>query len=233
MSVSLQGVKKNYYPAGVGRGRRFSALALDRAPVEVLKGVSFEIQTGETVAILGESGSGKSTLLALLAGLDRPDEGQIQIDGSDITALDETGLAAFRAAKLGIVFQQFHLMQDLTALENVSLPLELAGEVHARERAHEMLAAVNLAPRASHFPRELSGGECQRVAIARALVARPRLLLADEPTGNLDLKTAETISDLFFSLVEAQKSTLILVTHSEVLARRCGRVARLGDGVLR
>lgn len=224
MSLQLQAVVKSY--------RQNDSRNIDRT-VEVLKGVTFGVRTGETVAILGESGSGKSTLLALLAGLDRPDSGEISVDDEPLVGMNETQLAAFRARKLGIVFQQFHLMQDLTALENVALPLELAGDGEARARATELLAAVGLADRGHHFPRELSGGECQRVAIARALVARPKLLLADEPTGNLDLRTAEKVADLFFSLVAEQGSTLVLVTHSEVLAKRCSRVARLGDGVLK
>jgi putative ABC transport system ATP-binding protein len=201
-------------------------------PVEVLRGLNFNVPTSQTVAVLGESGSGKSTLLALLAGLDRPDSGTIWVDDEAISSMNETQLAQFRAKKLGIVFQQFHLMQDLTALENIALPLELSGHAQATEQAQFFLQAVGLSERARHFPRELSGGECQRVAIARALVSRPRLLLADEPTGNLDVKTAEKVADLFFNLVQEQKSTLILVTHSEVLARRCHSVVRLKDGTL-
>lgn len=200
--------------------------------IEVLRGVSFEAQAGQSVAILGQSGSGKSTLLALLAGLDRPSEGSIRVGDQDVAALDEEGLARFRARHLGIVFQQFHLMNDLTALENVALPLELAGEAEAEERAREALVRVGLDARTRHFPRQLSGGERQRVAIARALVVKPRVLLADEPTGNLDVETAQPVADLMFELAESANTILLVVTHSEELARRCARRLRLRNGLL-
>jgi putative ABC transport system ATP-binding protein len=218
VSVRVEGVSKAYNQS-------------DKS-VAVLKGLSFEVKQGESVAILGESGSGKSTLLALLAGLDSPDSGQIWIEDQSLVNQTETQLAKYRAEKLGIVFQQFHLMQDLTALENISLPLELSGKKDAKAQAEKMLESVGLAGRARHFPRELSGGECQRVAIARSLVSRPKLLLADEPTGNLDVKTAERVSELLFNLVAEFKSTFILVTHSEVLARRCHRTVRIVDGMI-
>lgn len=218
MSVRVEGVSKTYNQSGKS--------------VAVLKGLSFEVKQGESVAILGESGSGKSTLLALLAGLDSPDSGQIWIEDQSLVNQSETQLAKYRAEKLGIVFQQFHLMQDLTALENISLPLELSGKTDAKAQASKMLESVGLSGRARHFPRELSGGECQRVAIARSLVSRPKLLLADEPTGNLDVKTAERVSELLFNLVAEFKSTFILVTHSEVLARRCHRTVRIVDGMI-
>ena len=218
MSVRVEGVSKAYNQS-------------DKS-VAVLKSLSFEVKRGESVAILGESGSGKSTLLALLAGLDSPDSGQIWIEDQSLVNQSETQLAKYRAEKLGIVFQQFHLMQDLTALENISLPLELSGKKDAKAQAEKMLESVGLAGRARHFPRELSGGECQRVAIARSLVSRPKLLLADEPTGNLDVKTAERVSELLFNLVAEFKSTFILVTHSEILARRCHRTVRIVDGMI-
>lgn len=218
MSVRVEGVSKAYNQS-------------DKS-VTVLKGLSFEVKQGESVAILGESGSGKSTLLALLAGLDSPDSGQIWVEDQSLVNQSETQLAKYRAEKLGIVFQQFHLMQDLTALENISLPLELSGKRDAKAQAEKMLESVGLTGRARHFPRELSGGECQRVAIARSLVSRPKLLLADEPTGNLDAKTAERVSELLFNLVAEFKSTFILVTHSEVLARRCHRTVRIVDGMI-
>jgi len=218
VSVRVEGVSKAYNQS-------------DKS-VTVLKGLSFEVKQGESVAILGESGSGKSTLLALLAGLDSPDSGQIWVEDQSLVNQSETQLAKYRAEKLGIVFQQFHLMQDLTALENISLPLELSGKRDAKAQAEKMLESVGLTGRARHFPRELSGGECQRVAIARSLVSRPKLLLADEPTGNLDAKTAERVSELLFNLVAEFKSTFILVTHSEVLARRCHRTVRIVDGMI-
>lgn len=222
MSVALTDIKKHF-------GQSSKA-------VEVLRGLNLQVAEGERVAILGESGSGKSTLLSLLAGLDRPDAGAVVVDGEPLHQYDETSLAHFRARKLGIVFQQFHLMTDLTAIENVALPLELSGQETARgarERASALLHQVGLGERRHHFPRELSGGECQRVAIARALVSRPKLLLADEPTGNLDATTASRVADLLFELVESTKGTMILVTHSEALAKRCHRTLRLAGGVLR
>ena len=202
--------------------------------VDVLKGVSFAAAPGEKIAIVGQSGSGKSTLLALLAGLDKPDQGTVRIDGTSLSELDEVRLGRFRADRLGIVFQQFHLMADLTAEENVALPLELRPDAPSRsemmERARAGLEKVGLSHRRSHLPRQLSGGECQRVAIARALVTNPSILLADEPSGNLDVETAAQVSDLMFDLATRSGAILLLVTHSEELARRCSRVLRLRHG---
>jgi putative ABC transport system ATP-binding protein len=196
----------------------------------ILSGVSFEIARGETVAIMGASGAGKSTLLALLAGLDEPTSGIVRLAGNELTALDEDGRAAVRARHVGFVFQSFHLVPSLTALENVMLPLELTGRADARSTAREVLGRVGLAERVGHYPRQLSGGEQQRVAIARAFVTRPDVLFADEPTGNLDTATGERIMDLLFGLNSATGATLVLVTHDVALASRCGRVIRLDAG---
>jgi putative ABC transport system ATP-binding protein len=200
--------------------------------IEVLRGLDLEARAGDTLAILGRSGSGKSTLLALLAGLDEPTKGSIRIGGTDLASMDETALARFRSRNVGIVFQQFHLMGDLTALENVALPLELAGAEEVEARARQALEEVGLSDRATHFARQLSGGECQRVAIARALITRPQILLADEPTGNLDFDTAGAVADLMFRLAEQAGTILIVVTHSEELGRRCARSRRLHQGRL-
>jgi putative ABC transport system ATP-binding protein len=200
------------------------------ASIDVLKGINLQLTTGDTVAILGQSGSGKSTLLSLLAGLDQPSSGSIHMDGRDITTLSEQDLAVFRARTLGIVFQQFHLMSNLTALENVTLPLELAKDPAALEKGREALEKVGLSARSSHFPSQLSGGERQRVALARAFVVQPKLLLADEPSGNLDTRTGLQVVQLLFDLVESRKTTLILVTHNDELARRCRRQLHLVDG---
>ena len=194
--------------------------------------LALDITAGETVAILGASGSGKSTLLGLLAGLDTPSEGRILIGDTDITALDEDQRAILRGRELGFVFQAFHLLSGLTALENVMLPLELAGTPGAAETATRALADVGLAERRGHYPRQLSGGEQQRVAIARAFVTSPRLLLADEPTGNLDQTTGGRVSDLLFTRNREAGTTLVLVTHDPVLASRCDRVLQLTDGRL-
>ncbi|MGB5104943.1 MAG: ABC transporter ATP-binding protein [Steroidobacteraceae bacterium] len=196
----------------------------------ILSEVSLEIGRGETVAIMGASGAGKSTLLALLAGLDEATSGTVRLAGSELTALDEDGRAAVRARHVGFVFQSFHLLPSLTALENVMLPLELAGRRDARQAAREVLDRVGLAERVGHYPRQLSGGEQQRVAIARAFVTQPAVLFADEPTGNLDAATGERIMDLLFGLNAAVGSTLVLVTHDRALASRCGRVIRLDAG---
>jgi len=200
--------------------------------IEILKDLSLEVTAGETVAILGESGSGKSTLLSLLAGLDRPDRGEIILGGTNLNDLDEDGLSAFRGRELGIVFQQFHLMSTLSALENISLPLEIAGDAKAQSKAREALMAVGLSHRATHLPHQMSGGECQRVAIARAFVTNPRLLLADEPSGNLDTETGDSVMKLLFDLVKSRGMTLVLVTHNQPLADRCQRRVRLRDGKL-
>ena len=200
--------------------------------IEVLRGVNLRVAGGETVAIVGESGSGKSTLLSLLAGLDVPTRGSVRVGGADLGALSEAELARFRARRLGIVFQQFHLMSGLTALENVSLPLELQGATDADSRAREVLEQVGLTQRAGHLPSRLSGGECQRVAIARALVVEPALLLADEPSGSLDAATGDAVDRLLFELVERRGATLVLVTHSDRLAAACNRCLKLVDGAL-
>ena len=200
--------------------------------VEVLQNLSIEANTGEKVAILGPSGCGKSTLLSLLAGLDKPDRGTVEIDGHDLAKMSEDERSIIRSQKLGIVFQQYHLMRNLTAVENVGLPLELLGSLDFRERASHAIKEVGLSNRCGHFPSELSGGECQRVAIARALINRPALVLADEPSGNLDQKTGEEIMDLLFGLCQDHKITLLLVTHNQELARRCDRALLLNDGAL-
>jgi putative ABC transport system ATP-binding protein len=196
----------------------------------ILSDVSLAIGRGESVAIMGASGAGKSTLLALLAGLDEPTAGTVSLAGSDLTALDEDGRAAVRARHVGFVFQSFHLLPSLTALENVMLPLELAQRRDARKDALEVLDRVGLAGRVGHYPRQLSGGEQQRVAIARAFVTRPAVLFADEPTGNLDAATGERIMELLFGLNAASGATLVLVTHDSALAARCNRVIQLDAG---
>jgi putative ABC transport system ATP-binding protein len=196
----------------------------------ILSEVSLEIGRGDSVAIVGPSGAGKSTLLALLAGLDEPSGGSIHLAGHEISAMDEDGRSAVRAGHVGFVFQSFHLLPSLTALENVMLPLELAGRRDARGAAAEALDRVGLSSRRGHYPRQLSGGEQQRVAIARAFVTGPDVLFADEPTGNLDAGTGERVMDLMFGLNEATGTTLVLVTHDRELAGRCGRVIRLDAG---
>jgi len=203
-----------------------------RSRLTILEDVSFEIAAGEAVAILGASGSGKTTLLGLLAGLDLPSAGQVLIDGVDLAALDEDGRASLRRRMVGFVFQSFQLLPALTALENVMLPMELAGSSSARESALSLLTRVGLAERLDHYPRQLSGGEQQRVAIARAFAGPPRLLFADEPTGNLDSATGEEIVNLMFDLNRERDTTLLLVTHDERLAARCGRRLRLKAGRL-
>jgi putative ABC transport system ATP-binding protein len=198
----------------------------------ILAEVDLQIAAGETVAIVGASGAGKSTLLALLAGLDEPSAGRVWLNGAELTSLDEDGRAAVRARHVGFVFQSFHLVPSLTAIENVMLPLELAGLPNARGAAGEVLAQVNLTPRREHYPRQLSGGEQQRVAIARAFVTRPAVLFADEPTGNLDSVTGERIIELLFELNRAAQTTLVVVTHDEAIARRCGRIIKIEAGRL-
>ena len=195
----------------------------------IVADVSFGVERGESLAIIGPSGSGKSTLLAMLAGLDLPTRGTVLLNGVDLSTLDEDGRARLR---VGFVFQSFHLVPALTALENVMLPLELAGSERAAERAREALERVGLVPRARHYPRQLSGGEQQRVAIARALVSRPDVLFADEPTGNLDSVTGARIADLLFDQNREFGTTLVLVTHEIALARRCGRMLTLDAGRL-
>jgi putative ABC transport system ATP-binding protein len=198
----------------------------------ILDDINFVAAHGESVAILGVSGSGKSTLLGLLAGLDVPTRGRIFIDGTEITGLDEDARARLRAQRVGFVFQAFHLVPSLTALENVMMPLEMIGTANARRLAQETLERVGLRPRAEHYPRQLSGGEQQRVALARAFAATPKMLFADEPTGNLDTTTAGSIADLMFALNHEAGTTLILVTHDERLANRCGRTLFMDGGRL-
>jgi putative ABC transport system ATP-binding protein len=199
-------------------------------PVEVLKNLNLQMEVGETLAILGQSGSGKSTLLTLLAGLDSPSSGSILLNGHNMHQMNEEQLSKFRAQNIGIIFQQFHLMSHLTALENVTLPLDLFKDADAKRKANEALEQVGLGKRKDHFPHQMSGGECQRVAIARAMVVRPAILLADEPTGNLDNTTGAYVSDMIFDLVREHKMTLLFVTHNEQLAKRCGREQRLLNG---
>lgn len=206
------------------------SLGRDASRVHILKSVSLEIGRGEAIGLVGPSGSGKSTLLMTMAGLERPDTGRIIIDGEDLTGLDEDSLARFRGRNIGIVFQSFHLIPTMTALENVAVPLELAGDDDAFDRAATELEAVGLGKRLSHYPAQLSGGEQQRVALARALVVDPALLIADEPTGNLDETTGKGIVELLFHLKNERGATLVLVTHDPGLAAQCDRVIRLRSG---
>ena len=200
--------------------------------LHILRDVSFDLEPGSVTAIVGASGSGKSSLLAIIAGLDTPTSGTVQVNGQDLFALDEDGRAALRGRTMGFVFQNFQLMPNLTALENVMLPLELAGQRNARETARAMLERVGLAGRLQAYPRVLSGGEQQRVALARAFVQRPELLLADEPTGSLDGATGELILELLFSLNREHRTTLVLVTHDQALAQRCSGQIRVVDGTV-
>ncbi|HEX3673542.1 MAG TPA: ABC transporter ATP-binding protein [Rhizomicrobium sp.] len=199
-------------------------------PVAILSDLSLTVEDGETVALLGPSGSGKSSLLMVAAGLEAPTSGRAVVAGIDITALGEDALARFRRDHIGIVFQSFHLIPTMTALENVAVPLELAGVTDAFARARAELEAVGLGARVEHYPGQLSGGEQQRVALARAIAPRPKVLFADEPTGNLDGQTGKDVADLLFALHARSRTTLFLVTHEEALARRCGRIVRLKDG---
>jgi len=199
-------------------------------PLTILADVSLSVRNSETLAIVGPSGAGKSTLLALLAGLDSPSTGRVSIAGVDLTELDEDGRAAIRGRHVGFVFQSFHLIPSLTAIENVMLPLELGNRPDARQAAAQALAQVGLTPRAAHYPKQLSGGEQQRVAIARAFVTRPAVLFADEPTGNLDTTTGARVGELLFELNAQAHTTLVLVTHDRELAGRCGRVVRMEAG---
>ena len=207
-------------------------LASAAGPVNVLRGISLEIEEGTTVGLVGPSGSGKSTLMMALGGLERASAGTIEIAGCDLNALDEDALARFRRDNIGIVFQSFHLVPTMTALENVALPLELAGRKDAFDIARAGLEAVGLGARLAHYPAQLSGGEQQRVAIARAFAARPKLLLADEPTGNLDGATGKQVIDLLFRLHRESGATFLLITHDTELARRCDKILTLVDGAL-
>ena len=199
-------------------------------PLTILADVDLSITAGESMALVGASGAGKTTLLALLAGLDRPTTGTVSLCGHELTALSEDGRARVRGEHVGFVFQSFHLVPSLTALENVMLPLELAGDSRARERATEVVASVGLEQRMTHYPKQLSGGEKQRVAIARAFVARPDVLFADEPTGNLDTASGNRVTDLLFDLNRRHNTTLVLVTHDRTLAARCDRMLELEAG---
>ncbi|HUX73455.1 MAG TPA: ABC transporter ATP-binding protein [Steroidobacteraceae bacterium] len=205
-------------------------VASPEGSLEIIADVSLRVRAGETLAIVGASGAGKSTLLALLAGLDTPSSGRVLLAGADLTALDEDARAALRGKHVGFVFQSFHLIPSLTAIENVMLPLELANHADARGAAGDALAAVGLRPRRAHYPKQLSGGEQQRVAIARAFVTHPDLLFADEPTGNLDTASGQRIADLLFELNRSSGSTLVLVTHDRPLSMRCGRILQLDAG---
>lgn len=207
-------------------------VALPSGPLVILDGIDFDIQHGQSVAILGASGSGKSTLLSLLAGLDLPSSGSVRLFGEPLSELDEDGRARLRAQRVGFVFQNFQLLPALTALENVMLPLELRGDADAQQAAVGILQRVGLGERLAHYPRQLSGGEQQRVAIARAFVTRPALLFADEPTGNLDTATGQSIIDLLFGLNAEAGTTLVLVTHDAALAARCQRRLQLDGGRL-
>lgn len=208
------------------------SLGAGAARVHVLKSLSLSIAAGETVGLVGPSGSGKSTLLMVMAGLERADRGSVKVAGTELAGLDEDALARFRGSHVGIVFQSFHLIPTMTALENVAVPLELAGRPDAFPRAAAELEAVGLGGRMRHYPSQLSGGEQQRVAVARALAPEPRILVADEPTGNLDEATGRHIMDLLFAAHRARGTTLVLVTHDGALAARCGRVVRLRSGAI-
>lgn len=199
-------------------------------PVEILRGISLAVTKGETLGLIGPSGSGKSSLLMLMGGLEKASSGQVLALGQDLTVLNEDGLARFRRGNMGVVFQSFHLIPTMTALENVAIPLELAGVGDAFARAETELATVGLTNRQHHYPSQLSGGEQQRVALARAAAPRPAILLADEPTGNLDGTNGAVIMDLLFALRDRHAATLVLVTHAPELATRCDRVLRLADG---
>ncbi len=199
-------------------------------PVSILRGLDLSVARGESIAVVGRSGSGKSTLLMVIAGLERATQGRVEVVGADLNRLDEDGLARLRAANIGIVFQSFHLVPTMTALENVALPLEFLDRSDAFERARAALAEVGLSHREAHFPGQLSGGEQQRVALARALSPKPSLILADEPTGNLDLTTGAQVMDLLFDLKERTGATLLLITHDPSLTKRCDQIVSLADG---
>jgi putative ABC transport system ATP-binding protein len=205
-------------------------LASRAGDVEILKGIDLEIPTGQSLAVVGPSGSGKTSLLMIMGGLEQATRGGVQVAGHELSGLDEDSLARIRSRSIGIVFQSFHLVPTMTALENVALPLEFRGDPEARGKARSALAEVGLEARIEHYPAQLSGGEQQRVALARAIVAEPRLLLADEPTGNLDGVTGRQIVELMFALGRRHGTTLVLVTHDDRLAERCERIVRMADG---
>ncbi|MDX1824304.1 MAG: ATP-binding cassette domain-containing protein [Thiohalomonadales bacterium] len=223
------GSQQSAFVQAIQLGKRVTT---SEGPLTILDDINFSISTGTSVAVLGASGSGKTTLLGLLAGLDVPTEGQVFINGHDLGALDEDGRALLRAETIGFVFQNFQLLTGLTALENVMLPLELAGATNPRSLATDLLDRVGLGDRLTHYPNQLSGGEQQRCAIARAFAAQPQLLFADEPTGNLDQQTGKRIIDLLFSLNREQGTTLIMATHDESLAEHCDRRLHLDGGRL-
>lgn len=217
--IYVQSLKKSYDQA--------------QRKIDVLKDISFQVESGKSIAILGKSGSGKSTFLSLLAGLDSADAGHIKIDGDDICSMNEEQLTHYRAQKLGIIFQQFHLMEHLNALENVKLALDIAKVEGSYNQALNYLKEVGLGDRADHLPSQLSGGEKQRVAMARAICMKPKLLLADEPSGNLDEETAKMVMNSLFDLVKKHNLTLILVTHDSELATKCDKTYRLEEGMLK
>ncbi|PKU23467.1 ABC transporter ATP-binding protein [Telmatospirillum siberiense] len=205
-------------------------LASQAGEVNILRGIDLAVREGETIGVVGPSGSGKSTMMMVIAGLERPTSGRVVVAGHDLTRLDENGLATFRRENVGIIFQAFHLIPTMTALENVAIPMELARRPDAREEARRLLGLVGLSERLSHYPGQLSGGEQQRVALARAFGGRPRLLLADEPTGNLDQVNGQAVIDLLFGLHRETGTTLLLITHDPGLAAQCQRVVRIADG---
>ncbi|MGE3146019.1 MAG: ABC transporter ATP-binding protein [Pseudorhodoplanes sp.] len=225
----MNAMSRNPGPAIALSGINLS-LGRGAARVHILKDIDLEIGSGEAIGLVGPSGSGKSTLLMVMAGLERADTGRVSVAGENLSALGEDALARFRGRNVGIVFQSFHLIPTMTAIENVAVPLELAGRRDARERARAELQSVGLGERLSHYPAQLSGGEQQRVALARALAPEPSILVADEPTGNLDENTGRQIIDLMFSLHRQRGTTLVLVTHDSALAARCDRVIRLRSG---
>jgi putative ABC transport system ATP-binding protein len=198
--------------------------------VNILRGIDLSVAEGETVSIIGPSGSGKTTMLMVIAGLEKASAGDVRVNNIDLNTLDEDGLAVFRRDTMGIVFQNFHLVPTMSALENVAIPFEFAGRADAFEQAREGLEAVGLGHRVDHYPGQLSGGEQQRVALARGFAAKPKLLLADEPTGNLDQETSDAVIDLLFSLTEKYKTTLLLITHDAIIGKRCDREVRIADG---
>ncbi len=207
-------------------------LASQAGEVNILRGIDLHLAAGESLAVIGPSGSGKSTMMMVVAGLERPTQGSVHVAGQDLGKLDEDGLALFRRRNVGIVFQAFHLIPTMTALENVAIPLEFAGDKNAWDKARDVLQSVGLGHRTTHYPGQMSGGEQQRAALARAFVAEPALLLADEPTGNLDAGTGHSIVDLMFDLRKRIGTALLLITHDAQLARRCDRAVRMLDGRL-
>jgi len=226
----MDDVSRSHSPAAIALAGVNLSLGRGAARVHILRDIGLRIGQGEAVGLVGPSGSGKSTLLMVMAGLERPDTGSVEVAGTDLGRLDEDGLARFRGRHVGIVFQSFHLIPTMTAMENVAVPLELAGAADAYQRAAQELAQVGLADRLSHYPAQLSGGEQQRVALARALAPNPAILVADEPTGNLDEETGQQIIELLFAGHAERNTTLILVTHDATLAARCDRVMRMRSG---